>query len=121
MRILIVEDNARMRSLLRSMLSAEGTEFCECPRGEDALTEFRTFQPDLVLMDIRMGGMDGIDATALIRREDASATVVIVTEYDDDDYRAQARRAGAREYFLKRNLLDVREFVRKQVRSRNGN
>ena len=122
MRIMIVEDNARMRSLLRQMLASENTDICECPDGEEAVSKYRAFRPDVVVMDICMSGIDGIDATEIILQQDSSANVVIVTEHDDEYYREEARKAGAREYFLKRNLLDLRKYIREQVAPKwNGN
>ena len=64
-------------------------------------------RPDVVLMDIAMRGVNGIAATLQICQADPAARVVIVTDYDDQDLRAAAERAGASGDVLKENLLDL--------------
>jgi CheY-like chemotaxis protein len=112
MRILIVEDNAGVRRLLRSALAELAEEIWECCDGAAALAEYVAHQPDVVLMDIRMQRMDGLAATKQILLFDPSAKVLIVTDYDDDALRNAAREAGACGYALKLNLLDLAQQVR---------
>ncbi len=85
----------------------------ECSDGEGAVALIDRQRPDIVLMDIKMAAMDGITATRAIKEKDPEAYVVIVTEYDDPKLRDEARRAGASEYVLKENLLELQN-----VRSR---
>jgi CheY-like chemotaxis protein len=82
MRVLIVDDNRKMRRFLRSLLIDLHPELCEASDGEEAVALFSTFHPDVVLMDVRMPVMDGIDATRRIVRGNPSAEVIIVTDFD---------------------------------------
>jgi DNA-binding NarL/FixJ family response regulator len=112
MRVLIVEDNAGVRRLLRSALAELSKEIWECCDGADALATYAAHQPEVVLMDIRMPQMDGLAATKQILLFDPSAKVLIVTDYDDDALRNAAQEAGACGYALKLNLLDLAQQVR---------
>ena len=112
MTVLIVEDNEGVRRLLRSVVAGIADVAWECCDGADALEAYVMHRPDIVLMDIRMPGMDGLAATRQILLTDPSAKIVIVTDYDDDDLRGAAREAGACGYALKRNLLDLVPLIR---------
>jgi DNA-binding NarL/FixJ family response regulator len=101
-----------MRSLLREMFRYQATEICEAADGNEAESQCLLHQPDLVLMDIRMPGTDGIAATQRLLHINPRMRVVIVTEYDDDEYREEARKAGASAYFLKENLMALRQNLR---------
>jgi DNA-binding NarL/FixJ family response regulator len=107
MTVLIVEDNEGVRRLLRSVVTDIAAVAWDCGDGADALEAFGMYRPDVVLMDIRMPGLDGLAATRQIMRSHPSAKIVIVTDYDDDGLRDAAREAGACGYALKRNLLDL--------------
>jgi CheY-like chemotaxis protein len=111
MRILIADDSDSMRAFLRNMIHDLRHETCECANGAEAVARYRQWRPDLVLMDIRMPGMDGIEATEHIRRIDAGAQVAIVTEVDEKIYRDSAIKAGAVRYFLKDDLLPLISFI----------
>jgi DNA-binding NarL/FixJ family response regulator len=112
MKVLIVEDNAGVRRLLRSALAELSGDIRECCDGADALAAYAAHQPEVVLMDIRMPRMDGLAATKQILLFDSSAKVLIVTDYDDDALRNAAQEAGASGYVLKLNLLDLAQQVR---------
>ena len=107
MKVLIVDDNASVRRLIRSVLPPLASEIYECANGPDAVAIYQAHRPDVVLMDIRMGAMDGIEATKRIKAADPEAKIVIVTDYDDDGLRQAAIRAGACSYTLKDNLLEL--------------
>jgi DNA-binding NarL/FixJ family response regulator len=107
LKLLIVDDNAAVRRLIRSIVLPFASEIFECTDGADALSAYQTEGPDVVLMDIRMSEVDGIQATKQIKAADPTAKIVIVTDYDDDALRAAAMRAGACGYALKDNLLDL--------------
>jgi CheY-like chemotaxis protein len=113
MRLLIVEDNAGMRRLLISLISDLIGRVRECTDGSEALSAYREFQPDLVLMDIKMEKVDGIAATQQIRAEFPGARIAIVTDYDDARLREAARLAGACGYVLKENLLAIRALLKR--------
>lgn len=111
MKILIVDDNARMRRAIKSLLADLADEFFECADGETALAAHAEHRPDVVLMDIEMMGMDGITAARAIMAADPSARIIIVTGYDDKGLRAAAQAAGACGYVLKENLLELRRLL----------
>jgi CheY-like chemotaxis protein len=115
MTILIVEDNAGVRRLLRGVLADVANDIWECRDGADALAAYTAHQPDVVLMDIRMERMDGLAATKQILLFDPSAKVLIVTDYNDDALRNAAQEAGACGYALKLNLLDLTRQARSLV------
>jgi DNA-binding NarL/FixJ family response regulator len=112
MKILIVDDNAGMRRLLRRAVPENASAVWECSDGADALAAYAERQPDIVLMDIRMPRMDGLAAARQICQLDPSARVVMVTDYDDEDLRAAAQEAGACGYVLKQNLIALSSLIR---------
>src|SRR5579871_1190452 len=107
MKLLIIDDNARVRRLIRSFVLPLATGVCECADGADALSTYLAERPDVVLMDIRMNEVDGIQATRSIKLADGEARILIVTSYDDEDLRRAALAAGACGYVLKSNLLEL--------------
>ncbi len=112
MTVLIVEDNAGVRRLLRRTLADVATDIWECDDGVHALEAYLAHRPDVVLMDIRMPRLDGLAATEGILRVCPSARIFVVTDYDDDELRNAARRVGACGYVLKLNLLELAQLVR---------
>ena len=102
-RILLVDDQRLMREGLRVLLALESDlEFIgEADNGEAALNAYEALQPEVVLMDVRMPGMDGVEATWRLRERWPKARIVILTTFDDDEYVFEALRAGALGYLLK--------------------
>ena len=102
-RILIADDHALVREGLRTMLSSEdGLQvIAEAHDGHQALTLCRELDPDLVLMDVRMPRMDGLEATKMIKQEMPQVSVVMVTMHENPDYLFEAIKAGAAGYVLK--------------------
>jgi two-component system, NarL family, response regulator LiaR len=102
-RILIADDHALVREGLRTMLSGEeGVEvIAEAHDGREALSFCRELSPDLVLMDVRMPEMDGLEATKRIKQEMPQVSVVMVTMHENPDYLFEAVKAGAAGYVLK--------------------
>ncbi len=102
-RILVADDHALFRDGLRALfLSLPDTEVAgEAATGEEAVARAAELGPDVVLMDIQMPGMNGIEATRTIVRDSPHIGVVVVTMFEDDDSVFAAMRAGARGYVLK--------------------
>lgn len=102
-RILLADDQRLMREGLRILLELEpDLEIVgEAEDGQAALELYKKCQPDIVLMDIRMPGMDGVEATRRICTHWPEARVVILTTFDDDEYIFEGLRAGAQGYLLK--------------------
>ena len=111
MKLLIVEDSAQMRRMMKSLVSDLATELYECADGAEALSAYREHRPDWVLMDIKMGEVDGLEATREIISAFPEARICIVTNYDDDELREAARKSGACDYVLKDQLLEVRRIL----------
>jgi CheY-like chemotaxis protein len=107
LKVLIVDDNTAVRRLVRSLVLPLASQVCECADGAKALAIYLVERPDVVLMDIRMDGVDGIQATKQIRAADPGATILIVTNYDDEGLRQASMGAGASGYVLKENLLEL--------------
>ena len=111
MTLLIVEDNAAMRQMLKKMVGDLVEAIAECSDGSEALAAYRAYRPAWVLMDLRMTIVDGLEATRQIITAFPDARIVIVTDYDDAGLRAAARRAGACAYVVKENLLQLRQLL----------
>ena len=103
LRILIVDDHPIFRDGMRSLLeSVSDLDVAgEAATGQDAIRVARALQPDVILMDLNMPGLDGIEATRQIIRDSPRANVLVVTMYEDDESVFAALRAGARGYLLK--------------------
>ena len=102
-RIMLVDDQAMVRAGLRMILDSEPDleVCCEIDDGALAAAVVVEHQPDVVLMDIRMPGMDGLAATREVLAADPAAKVVILTTFDLDEYVYGALRAGASGFLLK--------------------
>src|SRR5918997_289885 len=102
-RLLIADDHALVREGLRTMLSGEaGIEvIAEAHDGQQAVDVCRELRPDLVLMDVRMPVMDGLQATKKIKQEMPKTSVMMVTMHENPDYLFEAVKAGAAGYVLK--------------------
>jgi DNA-binding NarL/FixJ family response regulator len=101
--VLIADDQALVRVGLRKILETEPetTVVGEAKDGEDAVAEARRLQPDIVLMDIRMPVLDGIEATRRITRDLLATRVLMLTTFGLDSYVYEALRAGASGFMLK--------------------
>jgi DNA-binding NarL/FixJ family response regulator len=102
-RVLIADDQALMRGGFRMILDAQDDieVVGEAIDGEDAIRQFAALKPDVVVMDVRMPAMDGIEATRRLAAGDPPARVLILTTFDLDEYVYRALRAGASGFLLK--------------------
>jgi len=114
-RILIADDSAFMRNLLREILADAHEVVGEAENGVEAVERYQEFTPDLVMMDIVMPIRDGIDATDEITSADPQANVIMCTSVGQEEQMKAAIRAGADGYitkpFQKPNVLDAIESV----------
>jgi DNA-binding NarL/FixJ family response regulator len=102
-RVLVVDDDALVRAGLAMLLAgAEDVEIVgEAADGSEVARAVADHEPDVVLMDIRMPGMDGLAATELLRAADEAPEVIVLTTFEADDYVLRALRAGAGGFLLK--------------------
>ncbi|MFG1992549.1 response regulator [Actinoplanes sp. NPDC048988] len=102
-RLLLVDDQALIRAGFRMILEeTDGIEVAgEAPDGAEAVRLTAEVRPDVILMDVRMPGVDGIEATRRIMARDPAARVLILTTFDLDEYAFAALRAGASGFVLK--------------------
>src|SRR6478609_183562 len=102
-RVLVVDDQSMVRAGFRLLLSDESDieVVAEASNGLEAVAQAARFNPSVVLMDIRMPELDGLEATRRILAADASARILILTTFDLDDYVYEALRAGASGFVLK--------------------
>jgi DNA-binding NarL/FixJ family response regulator len=119
-RVLVVDDHVVVRMGLRSMIESEAdmTVVGEASNGLEAVEKYRETRAELVLMDLRMPRMGGVETTAAIRREDPTARILVLTTYDGDENIYRALQAGALGYLLKD--MPREEFVAAVHKVANG-
>jgi two-component system response regulator NreC len=105
-RILLVDDHAILRDGLKALLSyyPDVAVIGEAENGRQAIECVERLAPDVVLMDIAMPGMNGLEATRVIRQKHPETRVLVLTQYDDQPYVLSLLRAGVSGYVLKRAL-----------------
>ena len=112
-RILSVDDHALLREGIAALVNAtpDMKLVAEASDGQEAVDKFRSFRPDITLMDLQMPGIKGVDAIVQIRNEFPDARIIVLTTYTGDAQVLQALKAGARGYILKghvhRELLGI--------------
>jgi len=115
MKILIVEDNPKARAMIKRLLLREFEQLekvVECEDGQAAIDIYPDFQPDWVLMDINLPVLDGLQAAERICQTYQDARIIMVTTYDDVEYRDAASKAGACAYVLKEDLEQLTGIIR---------
>lgn len=102
-RLVIADDHDLVRNGIQRMLANEPEleVVAEATNGQEAVELCRRLRPDLVLMDVRMPEMDGLEATREIKEEHAAISVLVVTTYENPDYLLEALKAGAAGYIMK--------------------
>ena len=117
LRILLVEDHALVRAGMKALLQKiEGTEVvADMGDGLEAVKYVQTDTPDLVLMDIAMPGLNGLDATARIVKESPTTRVILLSMHANEEYLRQALQVGASGYLLKGAELAELELALKTV------
>lgn len=109
MNIIIVDDDSLVAGALKTILeinpdiniTATGSD------GQEACELYRRYQPDILLMDIRMKNMSGLEASALILKEFPDARILLLTTFSDDEYIIKALRLGAKGYLLKQDYASI--------------
>ncbi len=105
--VLIVDDNVEFRRRVRSLLSSEAGIHVigEAGDGEQALFEAAKLHPNLVLMDVRMSRMNGLEAARRLIDTSTGTQVIILSQYDIDEYKQAAAESGARDYVVKKFMM----------------
>jgi two-component system chemotaxis response regulator CheY len=117
-KLLIVDDDRFVRDLLRDLLSPEGYDFCEAQDGEEAIRRVEEERPDVVLLDLLMPRVSGMDALRIIRQRVPASRVVVISSMDSEALVAQAFAAGAQGFVVKPfHPMEIKEAVRKALRS----
>ncbi|MFD2694906.1 response regulator [Sporolactobacillus shoreicorticis] len=109
MNVLIVDDDRLVSSSLKTILEADPMVHVSSVgnSGSEAVALYHKLCPDILLMDIRMDGMTGIDAAKILLEEDSKAKILFLTTFSDDDYIVEALRIGAKGYILKQNFESI--------------
>jgi DNA-binding response OmpR family regulator len=100
-KILIVDDEPQIRSLLHDFLKKKGFESETAANGEEALAKLPVVNPVIILLDMRMPGMDGLITLKKIRDVNKTVDVIMITAVEDESMAAQAMKLGAYDYILK--------------------
>lgn len=114
MRILIVDDDKLVTASLKTILEADedidvvGTGYS----ANEAVELYDLLRPDVLLMDIRMDGMTGIEAAKIIIQKDSSARILFLTTFSDDEYIAKAFLTGAKGYILKQDFESITSSIK---------
>jgi len=120
-KLLIVDDQNGIRILLMEVFSSEGYETYQASNGKLALEIVRNVSPDLVLLDMKIPGMDGLDILKHIKSIDASIKVIMMTAYGELDMIKEATDLGAIMHFTKPFDIDeLRQAVNQHLRSSNN-
>jgi DNA-binding NarL/FixJ family response regulator len=117
--VLIVDDHEIVRHGIRAFLEAEGDFLIvgEVGSGGEAVLLAADLAPDVVLMDLIMPGVDGVQATRLLKRESPRSQIIVLTSYHEDEHIFPAIRAGALSYLLKGvGLAELAQAIRKAAR-----
>lgn len=101
--ILIAEDSEDIRAALRMMLKLHGFNVCETSDGESAIRQAVDLQPNIILMDVTLPGIDGIEATRAIRGQEICRDIplIVISAHDGEEICERARAAGASDFCSK--------------------
>ncbi|MFD1427206.1 response regulator [Kroppenstedtia sanguinis] len=113
-KVLVVDDQYGIRILLTEVFSREGMNIFQAANGKLALEIIRKEDPDLILLDMKMPGMDGLELLRQLKKEKIAAIVIMMTAYGELDMVEEATKLGARAHFTK--PFDVMELRTEVIR-----
>ena len=113
--ILVVDDDHTMRFVLATALKKRGYQLEEANCAEDALDILKTNSFDLIIIDVKLPKMSGIEAISRIKEIDPQAIIILVTAYDRKEIALKAIKAGAYDYFTKPFSLEEMEIIVKRA------
>lgn len=108
-KVLIVDDEDDVRLFLRDFLCDREFDVETASNGEEALDKFPQFKPDIILLDIMMPGLDGLQCLEHIRKKDTKVVVIMITALKDEARMSQAKKLGAHDYIVKPFSLNYLE------------
>jgi two-component system response regulator (stage 0 sporulation protein F) len=121
MKILVVDDEEGARELFNTILTDEGYEVALAINGEDGISQFKNALFDLVVTDIKMPGMDGLQVLQEIRKTGSKADVIMVTAYGEVESYLKAMSLGAAEYINKPiRIKELKRIVHKVLTERKA-
>ena len=106
LRIMVVDDEQDAREFIGRFLSREGYDIFLVSNGEEAISNFQTYKPQILLLDIRMPGMDGIECLEKIKAANKEVCVIMVTVVQDEEAAKKSVELGAYDYITKPIDLD---------------
>jgi DNA-binding response OmpR family regulator len=119
--VLIVEDDSEVRTLLQAALTREEYDVTLAPSGEDALRKMSILAYDLIITDIRLPGIDGVQLVRDVRRRWPDAVVIVLTAYPTLDSAVACLRAGVHDYLFKPcPITEIRRSLREGLAKREG-
>lgn len=108
MNVIIVDDDFLVVNSLKTIVTANGINVLAIGHnGMDAIKLYKEYSPDLILMDIRMEEMNGIEASKEILSIDSNAKILLITTFQDDEYISEALSLGCKGYILKQNIQGI--------------
>ena len=115
-KILVVDDQTGVRRLLFEVFNEEGYEVEMAVNGQEALDKIKTVMPDLILLDMKMPGMNGLETLHEIKKTNDSIPVIMMTAYGELEIVAEATKLGIKEYVTKPfDINELRETVIKLI------
>jgi DNA-binding NarL/FixJ family response regulator len=115
MKLMIVDDHAHTREMIRKFLDFPGMTYCECSSGTEAVEMAREFKPNWVTMDVHMSGLNGFESTKALRVAHPAARVMIVTSDNQPHFRQLSREVGAIGLIAKENLMALRMMLAQEI------
>jgi two-component system nitrogen regulation response regulator GlnG len=117
-KLLLIDDEADVQYSFRRIFDSPGIELTTASSGEEGLKLIPRIKPDLVMMDIRMGGLDGLETLRRIRQMDSRVLVILMTAYGTTQTAIEAMKLGAYDYLLKPfDVLKLKEIVAKALKA----
>jgi two-component system, chemotaxis family, chemotaxis protein CheY len=111
LKIMVVDDNKRMRDVIKDTLSAISCSIIECSSGQDAVDGYERSLPDWVLMDVKMKPMNGITALSEIKKNHPEAKIIMVTNCVEEEISSASFKAGATAFVRKESLSLIPDLI----------
>jgi DNA-binding NarL/FixJ family response regulator len=118
-RVLLVEDHALIRDRVSALLVPACEIIGTAENGRAALEAVRTLKPEVVVLDVSLPDMSGLDVAAHLRRDDAAVSIVFLSAYEDEEIKRAAERAGGDAYVVKSHLTELVDAVLRAAAERD--